>query len=123
MICRDKLGAKTHKETRFLLTALCQLLAEAPPGARREALLWAHAPRIAADAGLATRLLEQPSAGRAWHADHILPVHSGGGECTTRNAQCLCVACHKDKTRRESQRRERPQRAKKARAARAACAS
>ena len=34
-----------------------------------------------------------------WHADHILAVKNGGGECSLKNMQTLCVPCHKDKTR------------------------
>lgn len=33
-----------------------------------------------------------------WHADHILPVHLGGGECGLENLQTLCVPCHDRKT-------------------------
>lgn len=33
-----------------------------------------------------------------WHADHIIPVHKGGGACTLDNFQTLCVDCHKEKT-------------------------
>lgn len=32
-----------------------------------------------------------------WHADHILPVHKGGGYCDLDNFQTLCVPCHKTK--------------------------
>jgi hypothetical protein len=33
-----------------------------------------------------------------WHADHILPVHKGGGACTLDNFQTLCLECHSLKT-------------------------
>lgn len=33
-----------------------------------------------------------------WQADHIIPVHQGGGACTLDNFQTLCEDCHKDKT-------------------------
>lgn len=33
-----------------------------------------------------------------WHADHIVPVHKGGGGCDIDNLQTLCIPCHKDKT-------------------------
>jgi len=36
-----------------------------------------------------------------WHADHILAVHKGGGECGLEGYQTLCVPCHKIKTRAE----------------------
>ena len=33
-----------------------------------------------------------------WHADHIIPVHKGGGACGIENFQTLCTDCHKEKT-------------------------
>ena len=83
--------------------AVCQALTEAPPGYPRSALLQALAPAIAAEPGLATRLLDAPHlAGNVWHADHCVAVHQGGGECTVDNLQVLCVACHLQKTKREA---------------------
>jgi 5-methylcytosine-specific restriction endonuclease McrA len=29
-----------------------------------------------------------------WQADHILPVHDGGGACDISNYQTLCLDCH-----------------------------
>ena len=34
-----------------------------------------------------------------WDADHIIPVHKGGGGCTLDNYQTLCKRCHKAKTK------------------------
>lgn len=34
-----------------------------------------------------------------WHADHIVPVKDGGGLCGLDNLRTLCVACHKDVTK------------------------
>ena len=86
--------------------SVCQALSEAPPGAPRASLLRSLAPRIAAEPGLAQRLLDAPHlAGNVWHADHVLAVRDGGGECTVENMQVLCVACHLDKTRREGRER------------------
>jgi len=34
-----------------------------------------------------------------WHADHVIPVHQGGGECGLEGLQTLCVPCHDRKTR------------------------
>lgn len=36
--------------------------------------------------------------GRLWHADHIIPVIEGGGECGLDNYRTLCVACHRKET-------------------------
>lgn len=36
-----------------------------------------------------------------WDADHIIPVHLGGGECGLENIQTLCIGCHKTKTKME----------------------
>lgn len=33
-----------------------------------------------------------------WDADHIKPVHKGGGACGIENFQTLCKTCHKSKT-------------------------
>lgn len=30
-----------------------------------------------------------------WHADHIIPVADGGGECDLSNLRTLCTPCHK----------------------------
>lgn len=37
-----------------------------------------------------------------WNADHILPVHQGGGGCKLDNFQTLCPDCHAEKTSRQS---------------------
>jgi hypothetical protein len=34
-----------------------------------------------------------------WHADHILAVMDGGGQCGIDNIRTLCVSCHKGVTR------------------------
>jgi len=39
-----------------------------------------------------------------WEADHILPVHKGGGGCYLENFQTLCKDCHKLKNYTESHR-------------------
>nr|GMC58413.1 DNA annealing helicase and endonuclease ZRANB3 isoform X1 [Ipomoea batatas] len=44
------------------------------------------------------RLVAKPNEGNAWHADHIIPVYKGGGECLLENMRTLCVACHADVT-------------------------
>lgn len=35
-----------------------------------------------------------------WDADHIVPVAEGGGQCDLDNLRTLCVACHREVTRR-----------------------
>lgn len=37
-----------------------------------------------------------------WDADHVLPVHLGGGGCDLSNFQTLCKDCHKVKSRLDS---------------------
>jgi 5-methylcytosine-specific restriction endonuclease McrA len=39
---------------------------------------------------------------RKWQADHINPVHQGGGGCTLDNFQTICPECHKIKTKEQS---------------------
>lgn len=34
-----------------------------------------------------------------WEADHIVPVHQGGGQCGLDGLQTLCVWCHRDKSK------------------------
>ena len=64
---------------------------------------------------LAARLLERPElTGNLWHADHVLAVRDGGGECSVDNMQVLCVACHADKTQRERRERGSPRKSPKA---------
>lgn len=36
-----------------------------------------------------------------WQADHIIPVHKGGGACGLENFQTLCLDCHKEKTKKD----------------------
>jgi len=40
-----------------------------------------------------------------WDADHIVPVIEGGGECDLENIRTLCVACHREETKRLRARR------------------
>ncbi|GKU88872.1 hypothetical protein SLEP1_g3086 [Rubroshorea leprosula] len=56
------------------------------------------APKIASQKKLVNKLVNDPSEGNAWHADHVVPVYKGGGECRLENMRTLCVACHKDVT-------------------------
>ncbi|XVF50048.1 hypothetical protein PTKIN_Ptkin04bG0063400 [Pterospermum kingtungense] len=56
------------------------------------------APKIADRKSLVDKLVSVPSEGNAWHADHIVPVYRGGGECRLENMRTLCVACHADVT-------------------------
>ncbi|KAK6925073.1 HNH endonuclease [Dillenia turbinata] len=44
------------------------------------------------------KLVQDPTEGNAWHADHIVPVFLGGDECRLENMRTLCVACHADVT-------------------------
>ena len=45
-----------------------------------------------------------------WHADHIVPVVEGGGECGLDNLRTLCLRCHKDETRALAARRAKARR-------------
>ncbi|KAI5648248.1 hypothetical protein M9H77_34253 [Catharanthus roseus] len=44
------------------------------------------------------KLVQEPAEGNAWHADHLVPVYQGGGECRLENMRTLCVTCHADVT-------------------------
>lgn len=41
---------------------------------------------------------------QANHADHVLPIASGGARYDIKNGQTLCLKCHSAKTARESRR-------------------
>ncbi|KAJ0973849.1 hypothetical protein J5N97_015814 [Dioscorea zingiberensis] len=45
------------------------------------------------------KLVYEPVEGNAWHADHVIPVYKGGGECRLENMRTLCVVCHSEVTR------------------------
>jgi hypothetical protein len=40
-----------------------------------------------------------------WQADHVIPVHKGGGSVGPEGLVTLCIWCHKKKTRGEAKRR------------------
>ncbi|XVE56866.1 hypothetical protein DITRI_Ditri04bG0044700 [Diplodiscus trichospermus] len=65
---------------------------------RRREYIAKVAPKIASQESLVDKLVNDPSEGNAWHADHIVPVYRGGGECRLENMRTLCVACHADVT-------------------------
>jgi len=44
------------------------------------------------------RLLQNPTEGDFWNADHITPVSEGGGGCNLDNLRTLCVPCHSCET-------------------------
>ncbi|XP_038880758.1 DNA annealing helicase and endonuclease ZRANB3-like isoform X2 [Benincasa hispida] len=56
------------------------------------------APNLARRKKLLDKIVNNPTEGNAWHADHIVPVYRGGGECRLENMRTLCVACHFDVT-------------------------
>jgi len=45
-------------------------------------------------------MLQNPSEGMLWQADHIVPVAEGGGECDLSNLRTLCTTCHAQETKR-----------------------
>lgn len=70
----------------------------------RRKLVERHHPLMMFFPNLVERAIRTPVAGNLWHADHILPVSQGGGECTLENIQTLCVACHQLKTKEDLKR-------------------
>ncbi|XP_059303669.1 uncharacterized protein LOC132055726 isoform X3 [Lycium ferocissimum] len=64
----------------------------------REEYIIKVAPNLAKRKKLFRKLVQDPIDGNAWHADHIVPVYKGGGECRIENMRTLCVACHADVT-------------------------
>ncbi|GAB4860822.1 hypothetical protein Ancab_035984 [Ancistrocladus abbreviatus] len=66
--------------------------------ANREEYIIRVAPNLAKYKKLLNKLVCDPTEGNAWHADHVVPVYKGGGECRVENMRTLCVACHADVT-------------------------
>lgn len=56
------------------------------------------APEIGRRKKLLHKIVHDPTEKNTWHADHIIPVYRGGGECRLENMRTLCVACHADVT-------------------------
>jgi superfamily II DNA or RNA helicase len=52
-------------------------------------------------------LIEKALSGKAWQADHIVPVFEGGGHCTLMNMRTLCTACHREVTAAQAAKRKR----------------
>ena len=44
------------------------------------------------------RMVNEPSPGLFWQADHIVPVVEGGGQCSLFNYRTLCTPCHAAET-------------------------
>ncbi|EYU23580.1 hypothetical protein MIMGU_mgv1a000528mg [Erythranthe guttata] len=81
---------------------------------KRQAYINKVAPNIAKREKLLEKLVNEPTGGNAWHADHIIAVYKGGGECKLENLRTLCVACHADVTTAQcSERRIARKKAKK----------
>ncbi|KAM0936696.1 putative DNA helicase chromatin remodeling SNF2 family [Dioscorea sansibarensis] len=67
--------------------------------ARRKVYVRKTAPTLAKKRKLFEKLVYEPVEGNAWHADHIIPVYKGGGECRLENMRTLCVICHSEVTK------------------------
>ncbi|CAI9284011.1 unnamed protein product [Lactuca saligna] len=65
---------------------------------KRREFIMREAPKLAARKNALEKLISDPTEGNAWHADHIVPVYQGGGECRLENMRTLCIACHADVT-------------------------
>ena len=73
------------------LTARAKL--ERDPAKRRDLVLRA-VPAFAARPRMLEAFVAQPLEGHLWHADHVVPVARGGGQCGLENVRTLCVLCH-----------------------------
>lgn len=80
---------------------------------KREELLKQIAPAFANKGNklLIQRLVTAAVEGNAWHADHIVPVYEGGGQCSVENLRTLCVICHKKVTAEQAAARSKKKRA------------
>jgi len=59
-----------------------------------------HQELIRAGFTISPQLLERPTEGMLWQADHIRPVAEGGGEADLSNLRTLCTICHAKETKR-----------------------
>ncbi|KAJ7564591.1 hypothetical protein O6H91_02G024600 [Diphasiastrum complanatum] len=75
------------------------------PKIQRRVYTIEKAPQFEKHKNLLEKLIEDPTEGNAWHADHIVPVFEGGGECNLENMRTLCVACHAKVTAEQQKRR------------------
>ncbi|ONK60093.1 uncharacterized protein A4U43_C08F14100 [Asparagus officinalis] len=83
------------------------------PVAKRKEYVENVAPKLAKQKNLFDKLIYEPVEGNAWHADHIVPVYKGGGECSLENMRTLCVGCHAEVTKaQQTDRKLAKQRAK-----------
>ncbi|KAK1435844.1 hypothetical protein QVD17_01615 [Tagetes erecta] len=82
-----------HLDCRKLVKNLKSLSLE-----KRKEFVIKEAPKLAARKNLLEKLISDPTEGNAWHADHIVPVYRGGGECRLENMRTLCIACHAEVT-------------------------
>lgn len=82
-----------HLDCRKLVKNIKSLSLE-----KRREFIMREAPKVAARKKLLEKLISDPSEGNAWHADHIVPVYRGGGECRLENMRTLCIACHAEVT-------------------------
>eukprot|EP00890_Picochlorum_soloecismus_P004235 jgi/Picsp_1/4812/NSC_02180-R1_zinc finger ran-binding domain-containing protein 3-like len=75
---------------------------------RRKNLLEKHYPKFAQNIGPVNlrNLIEKASHGKAWQADHVIPVYLGGGQCDLWNLRTLCTACHKEVTAKQAAERK-----------------
>ncbi|CBZ53606.1 conserved hypothetical protein [Neospora caninum Liverpool] len=85
-----------------LLAGVKAMRAAGQDAATIGAFIGSFAPAFRAFPTLCALLIREPVDGNAWHADHIIPVHQGGGLCDLTNVQTLCRACHQLKTNHEA---------------------
>lgn len=78
--------------------AFAKLLQVHGQSQRKELILQFDA-RYRSHPDLLLQLAHAAHEGNAWHADHIVPVSEGGGECGLDNMQTLCTMCHIESTR------------------------
>ncbi|KAI5067217.1 hypothetical protein GOP47_0017745 [Adiantum capillus-veneris] len=86
--------------------ALVEKIRPLPHEQRRQHIL-RKAPQFKDNHRLLEKLVSDAKEGNAWHADHIVAVHQGGGECTLRNMRTLCVVCHAKVTIEQNRKRRK----------------
>lgn len=78
---------------------LCSETASVESMKDREAIVSLRHPQLTHFPALYQSFIRNPTPGNCWHADHVVPVATGGGEALLDNVQTLCVVCHHLKTK------------------------
>ncbi|XP_006811177.1 DNA annealing helicase and endonuclease ZRANB3-like [Saccoglossus kowalevskii] len=75
-----------------------------PKGERKDFLTGTHFSKLPVK--ILNGIIDKPSEGKFWQADHIVAVSNGGGLCSLDNFRTLCTVCHRSVTNIQSRQRK-----------------